>query len=188
MIPAFPGASGSAAGVVRVTSPRETRLSELLTALDESVGHVEELARHTQRSIGYRSFAPYHAYRAGIDEHRALVETIENALRYHSQETANRVRRRLLIVERDMLLLMVRSAQEFFFALSAIPNLPMGIGELFAQELQSLSSARIRLCSADHRDHFPPAIREDLETAEDILLEVMGKAPSLPSFELGTRH
>ena len=162
---------------------QQEQLVELLAALDSSVREVAASAARTQSGIGHHSFAPYHAYRASVDEYHALVSVIENLIRRDGSPEADRVRARLLNRERQLLTLMIRSALEFFFALSAIPNLPYGIRECFAQELQSMSTVHERLHAPEHKDKLPPELEQDLEVAEEILAEVMRKAPSLLSFD-----
>jgi hypothetical protein len=162
---------------------KQAQLTELLAALDRSVRDVGARAAQTQSGIGHHSFAPYHAYRASVDEYHALVSVIENIVRADRSAQADRVRAMLLDRERKLLILMIRAALEFFFALSAIPNLPFGIRECFAQELQSMSAAHERLQAPEHKDKLPQELGQDLEVAEEILAEVMRKAPSLMSFD-----
>ena len=162
---------------------QQAKLAELLAALDRSVREVAASAARTQIGIGHHSFAPYHAYRGSLDEYHALVAVIENMVARNSSHDADRVRALLLNRERQLLTLMIRSALEFFFALSAIPNLPYGIRECFAQELQSMSAAHDRLQAPEHKDKLPQELEQDLEVAEEILAEVMRKAPSLMSFD-----
>src|SRR5579859_1153385 len=142
---------------IEVASARakQEQLSGLLAALDRSVREVAACAARTQSGIGHHSFAPYHAYRASIDEYHALVAVIENIIRWDGSADAERVRAQLLNRERHLLTLMIRSALDFFFALSAIPNLPYGIRECFALELQSMSAAHERLYALEHKDKLP---------------------------------
>jgi hypothetical protein len=164
--------------------PKQERLAELLAALDRSVREVAAGAARTQRGIGHHSFAPYHAYRASVDEYHALVSVIENLIRGDGSGYAERVRIQLLDRERRVLTLMIKGALDFFFALSAIPNLPYGIRECFAQELLSMSAAHDRLHAPEHKDKLPAELEQDLDIAAEILAEVMRKAPSLMSFDI----
>jgi len=163
--------------------PKQERLAELLAALDRSAREVAVCAAETQRGIGHHSFAAYHAYRASVDEYHALVSVIENLVRNDGSGLAERVRAQLLDREGKLLTVMIKSALDFFFALSAIPNLPYGIRECFAQELQSMAAAHERLHAPEHKDKLPAELEQDLDIAEEILAEVMRKAPSLMSFD-----
>jgi hypothetical protein len=82
-----------------------------------------------------------------------------------------------------MLKLMIRASMDFFFALSAIPILPFGTRECFAHELRSMSVAHQRLRAPEHDGRLPPDLAQDLEVSEEILAEIMHKAPALLSFD-----
>jgi hypothetical protein len=171
--------------VVALTSRKaeQDQVAGLLAALDRSVRGVAANAAETQAGIRRHSFAPYHAYRASIDEYHALVAVIKNLVQSDKSAEADRVRAVLLSRERQLLRLTIRSALDFFFALSAIPNLPYGTRECFAQELQSMSAAHDRLQAPEHQDKLPAELDQDLDVAEEILAEVMRKAPTLLSFD-----
>ena len=158
------------------------KFSQLLRALDDSLGELEAHAVRARQGIGIRSLAPYYEYRAKLDEYHSLVTVIENALPGLSAKNRDLVRDRLRQSERRMLALVIQAALDFFFALSAIPILPIGIRECFAQELKSLHRAQNRLQAPEHADNLSPGLAGDLETAELILAEIMEKAPSLVNF------
>lgn len=159
------------------------QVARLLAALDQSIRGVAASAAQTQAGIRRHTFAPYHAYRASIDEYYALVAVINNVVQSDTSVEADRIRAVLVTRERQLLRLTIRSSLDFFFALSAIPNLPFGTRECFAQELQYMSAAHDRLQAPEHRDKLPEELDQDLDVAEEILAEVMRKAPSLLNFD-----
>lgn len=161
----------------------EHKLSELLAALDRSLTTVNVAAEAARAGIRQRALAPYYDYRASLDEYEAIVLVIRNGIKEQSEVVAERTRRILLAREREVLALTIRSALDFFFSLSAIPNLSLGIRECFTQELRSLKSAERRVSSEIHRGAIPAALEGDLETAREILSEIMEKAPTLLSFD-----
>jgi hypothetical protein len=158
-------------------------LDELLTALDRVIDEVAQLAERTQDGISRHVFSPYYAYRASIDQCEALQVTIDAKIAKLPAAARPPQLARLLELERRLLALTVKSAFTYFFALSAIPILPMGIKELFMRELRELREARERLRAPEHATVLPPELAMDLDTAEEILIEVMEKAPSLLHFE-----
>ena len=158
-------------------------IDELLAALDRLIVQAAARAKAARTGIEKHTFAPYHAYRAAIAEYQALVSVIEGRLEGLSPELVHRTRARLLVSRRRVLKTSIRAAFEFFFQLSAIPTLPLGVREVFAQELRHLHATREELRSPDHEGQLPPDLEQDLETAEAILNEVMGKAPALVSFD-----
>ena len=159
-----------------------SKLGQLLRALEDSLGELEAHAARARQGIGFRSLAPYYEYRAKLDEYYSLVAVIENTLPGLSSQNRHQVRDRLLQSERRMLALTIQAALDFFFALSAIPILPIGIRECFGQELKSLHRAQTRLQAPEHAGNLSPGLAGDLETAELILAEIMEKAPSLVNF------
>jgi len=161
----------------------EHKLTELLVALDRSLATVTAAAEAARAGIRQRALAPYYDYRASLDEYEAVVLVIRNAIKEQSDVVAERTRRQLLAREREILALTIRSALDFFFALSAIPNLSLGIRECFTQELRSLKSAERRVSSEIHRGEIPADLEGDLETAREILSEIMEKAPAMLSFD-----
>lgn len=158
-------------------------IDELLAALERLIVQAAERSKAARAGIEKHTFAPYHAYRAGIAEYQALVSVIDGRLEGLPPALVHRTRGRLLAARRRVLKTSIRAAFEFFFALSAIPNLPLGVREVFAQELRHLHATREELRSPDHEGQLPPDLEQDLETAETILKEVMDKAPALVSFD-----
>ncbi len=160
----------------------EEKLARLVEALDKSYREVARCAARTKAGIASHSFAPYHAYRASIDEYYALVAVIRASMAQGSKD-ATRIEERLLGRERLMLKLMISAAMDFFFALSAIPSLPFGTRECFAHELHAMRITHERLRAPEHEGKLPPDLLQDLEVSEEILAEVMHKAPTLVSFD-----
>lgn len=161
----------------------ERKLKDLLDALDRSLLTVKAAAEAACAGVRLRAFAPYYDYRASLDEYEAIVLVIRNAIPQQSDALAERTRAILLQREREILALSIRAALDFFFALSAIPNLSLGIRECFIQELRSLKAAEIRVSSPAHLGAISPDLEGDIETAREILGEIMDKAPSLLSFD-----
>jgi hypothetical protein len=157
----------------------------LLTALERLTEQANDRAREARAGIERHTFAPYHAYRAAVAEYEALVSVIEGRLEGQPAALVSRTRERLLGSRRRALTLTIKSAFNIFFALSAFSNLPIGVREVFAQELRHLSGAKAELRSPAHAGKLPADLEQDLETAEMILNEVIAKAPSLADFGLG---
>lgn len=161
----------------------ERKLKDLMGALDRTLATVTAAADAARAGIRVHALAPYYDYRASLDEYEAIVLVIRHAITQQSEAVAERTRQILLAREREILALSIRSALDFFFALSAIPNLSLGIRECFTQELRSLKSAERRVSSEIHRGAIPPDLQSDLETAREILGEIMQKAPTMLSFD-----
>jgi hypothetical protein len=157
----------------------------LLAALERQIERSAQLAAAAREGINHHTFAPYRKFRGSVDEYQALCTLIEERLEKVAGPTADPARERLFTLQREMLALLIRSSLEFFFGLSAIPLLPFGVRELFAEELHSLYDTQSRLRQPEHQGKCPESLEQDLGTAELILLEVMEKAPSLVNFDIG---
>jgi hypothetical protein len=157
----------------------------LLVALERLTEQARERAREAQVGVERHTFAPYHAYRAAIAEYEALVSVIEGRIEGQSAALVAKTRERLLASRRRALTLSIKAAFNIFFALSAFSSLPIGVREVFTQELRHLNDAKAELRSPAHAGKLAAELEQDLQTAELILNEVIGKAPALVDFGLG---
>jgi hypothetical protein len=157
-------------------------IDELLVALERLTEQARDRARDARVGVERHTFAPYHAYRAAIAEYEALVSVIEGRLEDAPKALIGKTRERLLGSRRRALTISVKAAFNIFFALSAFSSLPIGVREVFTQELRHLNDAKTELRSPDHAGKLAADLEQDLETAEMILNEVIAKAPALADF------
>jgi hypothetical protein len=160
-------------------------IEELLAALERLTEQARDKAREARVGVERHTFAPYHAYRAAIAEYEALVSVIEGRLDGQPDALVHKTRERLLASRRKSLTLSIKAAFNIFFALSAFSSLPIGVREVFTQELRHLNDAKSELSSSAHAGKLAEDLQQDLETAEMILQEVIQKAPMLVDFGLG---
>jgi len=163
------------------------QLDKLLVALDHAIAEVSEQAALTHAAITHHSFSAYYDYRDSISQYDALVVTIAHRKLSVPATAQERISRYLLGRERRLLTIVIRATFDFFYALSAIPSLPIGIRELFAREINSLEVTKTRLMAPVHEGHLPAELEQDLELAQEILAEIMQKAPSLLNFDDGNK-
>jgi hypothetical protein len=159
-------------------------IDELLVALERLTEQAKERAREARVGVERHTFAPYHAYRAAIAEYEALVSVIEGRLEGQAESLVSKTKERLAESRRKALTLSIKAAFSIFFALSAFSSLPIGMREVFAQELRHLNDAKTELRSPLHAGKLPADLEQALETAELILNEVIGKAPTPIDFGL----
>jgi len=160
-------------------------IDQLLLALERLTEQARERARDARIGVERHTFAPYHAYRAAIAEYEALVSVIEGRLEGQPAAVTSKTKERLAASRRKALTLSIKAAFNIFFALSAFASLPIGVREVFTQELRHLNDAKAELRSPLHAGKLAPDLEQDLETAELILNEVIDKAPSLVDFGFG---
>lgn len=154
----------------------------LLSALARVTEEVQERAVAARKGVEHHSFKPYHRYRESLDEHGALVSVIENRIAELPPDKKARIRQQLLAIRRKMLQISIRAAFRVFFSLSAFKSFPLGVREVFAQELKNLMAAQKELRSPDHAGKLPDDLEGDLQVAEMILREILDRAPGLTDF------
>ena len=70
---------------------------------------------------------------------------------------------------------------KFFMAMSGHVSLPLGTKEIFAGELRSLHNSREKLGGDRYQEKMSTLDIKNLKLAEQILMAVIDKAPSLLS-------
>ena len=160
-------------------------MAELLKALKRLWAEAAAMAEHAYLAIQQHSFEPYWTFRAKINEHSALVAVIRGRIQ---QLKELRLRQAGIVAdavdreEEEVVILTVKACLKFCFALSANPWLPIGARETFIHEIDSLNQARATLEKAKPED-LPKGLIDDIDTACMILEEIIGKSPSLVSFD-----
>jgi hypothetical protein len=160
-------------------------MAELLEALKRLWAEAAALAENAYLAIQQHSFEPYWTFRAKINEHAALVAVIRGRVQ---QLTALRSRQAGIVAEAvnreelEIVILTVKACLKFCFALSANPWLPIGARETFVHEIGALSQARAELEKMP-QEKLPNGLLDDIDTARMILEEIIGKSPSLTSFD-----
>jgi len=160
-------------------------MADLVEALKRLWAEAAALAEHAYLAIQQHSFGPYWTFRAKINEHAALVAVIRGRcqqLHELRSRQADILARAVDREEQEILILTVKACLKFCFALSANPWLPIGARETFIHEIDSLTQARATLEKGKPED-LPKGLLDDLDTARMILEEIIGKSPSLVSFD-----
>lgn len=161
-----------------------TEVKELLSALERQCREAAKLAQIAEHEASKHSFAAYREFRDKVGEFQALVILIEQRLRNLVDSRTDDLRDQFERLDTVMLALLVRASMRFFFVLSANPVLPMGAREIFMAELRSLHDAHQKLSQPAYAGKLGSELERDLETASQILEEIIDKAPSLLNFRM----
>lgn len=99
-------------------------------------------------------------------------------------QTLNRESKDKLIARLDDLVIaiwsiLLKGALSFFVVMAEDQYLPLGSREVFMRELRTLDEAQAKLSASPYKEKVSDEIKQRLEKAERILLEVIEKAPSL---------
>lgn len=158
-------------------------VERLLKALDDQIRAASRLAGEAQREASRHSFEPYRTFREKVSESQTLMILIENRLGNLEDGASSNLAEAYERLEGTMMALLIRASLRFFFLLSANPILPLGAREIFMEELQTLHGAAKRLREPRFEGKLSTDIQNDLETASEILEEIIDKAPSLLKFD-----
>jgi len=137
---------------------------------------LEGVAEEARRDISSHSFRGYHRFRAKLTEHAALLTMTRARL---GDKPPPELLPRLEEEEIRAAEVQIRATLSFIFALSAIPNLPLGARETFIDELHSLAAAKTLLSRPDPAVPLSEGVLDDLEMAQAVLEEVAARAPKL---------
>jgi hypothetical protein len=160
-------------------------MADLLQALKRLWAEAAALAENAYVAIQQHSFEPYWTFRAKINEHSALVAVIRGRIQQLQDLRSRQAHIAAKAVDREeqeILILTVKACLKFCFALSANPWLPIGARETFIHEIDALNQARSVL-EKMKPEELPQGLLDDLDTARMILEEIIGKSPSLVSFD-----
>ncbi|WP_328702888.1 hypothetical protein [Arenibaculum pallidiluteum] len=154
----------------------------LLQALERQLREAAQLSAVAQKEAARQSFIAYQQFRDKVGEFKALCILVESRIRNLAEGRKDDLQAEYERLDTLMLALLVKASMKFFFVLSANTVLPLGAREIFISELRSLYDAHEKLRNPNLQERLDANIRNDLETAEAILEEIIDKAPSLLQF------
>jgi hypothetical protein len=160
----------------------KAEVESLVTALEQHVREVHELASYAaQQAKTTASFHSYRTFREKAGEFETFSILIEGRLNRMESPDAR------LIQQFDMLTAatykeLIRASIKFLYVLAGNETLPLGTREIFMQELRTLHDTQKKLSEARYANRLDDEARRNLKVAEDILNEIMERAPSLLSF------
>ena len=155
---------------------RADETARFIAALGPMRVGLESVAEEARRDISSHSFRGYHRFRAKLTEHAALLTMTRSRL---SEKSPPDLSRRLEEEEIRAAEIQIRATLSFIFALSAIPNLPLGARETFINELHSLAATKTLLSRPNVAVPLSDGVLDDLEMAQAVLEEVAARAPKL---------
>lgn len=156
-------------------------IQDLLAALERQGRDAARLAKLAEEEAARDSFLAYNDFRAKVGEFRSLCILIEGRLRSVAEPSPD-LQADYARLDAGMLALLVRASLRFFFVLSAKTTLPLGARDIFLSELRSLFEASEKLKRPDYADTMGEKLKQELDTAEMILEEIIHKAPTMLSF------
>lgn len=155
---------------------------EMLVALERQARDIVMVATKAEQTATKHSFNLYRQFRDRVSEFETFGILIENRLRNLETGRDERLDEQFDALNILISKSVIRASTKFFLALSKSPALPLGSREVFLQELRSLHEARNKLSEPRYEHLLDDETQRNLRVAENILTEVIERAPSLLDF------
>lgn len=162
---------------------QRTQVEFFLSQLEKRGRILVDLAAKLENEAATSDVTGYRPFRDEVDNFKGLSIIISDRLSAmaddgRKQELEQQFHRLQVL----MLRLVIKASLKFFFVMSAKSVLPLGAKELFQSELKTLYDAEKMLSDPVYESDLDEGAREDLETAKEILEEIIRHAPALLDF------
>ena len=161
----------------------KAEVGSLVDALESHVREVHELA--VSAATDAKSGNSFHAYRAFRDkagEFETFSILIEGRLNRMEEGTDPQLLAQFELLTSHTYKELIRASIKFLYVLAAGATLPLGTREIFMQELRTLHDTQKKLTEPRYAGRLDEETKRNLKVAEDILNEIIDKAPSLLNF------
>lgn len=162
--------------------PKE-EVERFVNQLDRKGHQLLKLAEIAETDARKASYQSYMSFRDKIGEFETFGIIIENRLKAleggRDAALEDRFDRTNILILSGL----IRASMKFFLAMSEHAVLPLGTKEIFVGELRNLHSSRAKLAGDKYQEKMTPENLENLRLAEQILMAVIDKAPSLLSLD-----
>ncbi|WP_439816480.1 hypothetical protein [Zavarzinia sp. CC-PAN008] len=154
----------------------------LIDALERQIEEATTIAQDAAQDAEAQSYGVYNHFRDKVQEFDTLSILVEERLSNLSAGPDAALQSRFDHAQAGMMGLMIRTSIRFFFVMSSLARLPVGTRDVFMSELRSLWHARKRLEQPHLQVLLDEKAAQDLAKAQDILSEIIARAPSLLDF------
>jgi hypothetical protein len=155
---------------------------KLLDAMELHAREVAKLADDAERQAKKNSFKSYQGFRSKAGEVETFAILIEGRLAHLVGGVDDRLQNHF---EDQMALvykLLIKTSIQFLWVLAQHNQLPLGTREIFVQELKTLYDTRKKLSEPQYQSRLDDEAKRKVHVAEEILREIIDKAPSLLQF------
>ncbi|MDJ0894292.1 MAG: hypothetical protein QNJ92_04060 [Alphaproteobacteria bacterium] len=166
--------------VARSYSRRE--IETLVHALDHHADELRHLADQAEAESLLKSYNKYNKFRVKVREFDTFALIIND--RFENAERAANTDLREHFEDQQFQILndMVEASVMFLKILSELQDLPLGAKHVFLTELQRLQRTEQRLADPRYEGQFTEEQKKRLSVAQDILKEIIERAPNLLTF------
>ncbi|HBU97593.1 hypothetical protein [Thalassospira lucentensis] len=159
------------------------QVEEFLSRLEHRARILVALADELERQASKSDVTGYRPFREEVDNFKALSLVISERFakleKHPKKEELEEQFHKLQVV---MLRIVIKTSLKFFFVMSAKTVLPLGAREMFQSELRTLYEAERMISDPRYISQLDVSARDDLDTAKEILEEIIEHAPALLNF------
>ncbi|MBC05299.1 hypothetical protein [Thalassospira sp.] len=158
-------------------------VEEFLSRLELRARKLISLADVLDKNADKSDVTGYRPFREEVDNFKALsIVIMERMNKLESHPKKEELEEQFHKLQVLMLRLVIKTSLKFFFIMSAKEHLPLGAREMFQSELRTLYEAERMISDPRYISQLDDSAKEDLDTAKDILEEIIEKAPALLNF------
>jgi hypothetical protein len=163
----------------------KAEVHKLLDALEVHAREVAEVAEEAEKLAARNSYKAYQSFRNKTGEFETFSILIEGRLDRLEGGADPRLQGHFDDLTAATYKLLIKAGIHFLWVLAQHAELPLGTREIFVQELKSLYDTKKKLSEPRYDSRLDDEAKRKLNLAEEILTEIIDKAPSLLQF--GTR-
>lgn len=145
-------------------------------------GEINAVADEAQRRAEKNSFKAYQAFRNKAGEFETFSILIEGRLDHLEGGADRKLQGHFDDLTALTYKLLIKTSIQFLWVLVQHTELPLGTREIFVQELRTLYETKKKLGEERYRSRLDEEARRKIHVAEEILTEIIDKAPSLLQF------
>lgn len=165
---------------------RREEVEEFLKELEFQAREIISVAERAETEADRHSYDLYYQFRDKASQFETFCIIIEQRLHNIDSAKVEDLNQKFDELSILMYTTLIKASIRFFFVLSANPVLPLGAKEIFLSELRSLYNTKKKLADPKYQGLIDEEALQNLEIAEEILNEIIEKAPSLLEFESAT--
>ncbi len=163
----------------------KSEVEKLLDALEVHAREVAAVADDARKKAEKNSFKAYQAFRNKSGEFATFSILIEGRLDHLEGGADPRLQGHFDDLTALTYKVLIKTSIQFLWVLAQNNELPLGTREVFVQELRTLYETKKKLSEPRYDSRLDEEAKRKLHVAEEILTEIIDKAPSLLQF--GTR-
>jgi len=160
----------------------KAEVQKLLDALEVHATEVAGVAEEAQKRASKNSFKAYQHFRNKTGEFETFSILIEGRLDRLEGGADPRLQGHFDDLTAVTYKQLIKTSIKFLWVLAQGNELPLGTREVFIQELKTLYDTKKKLAEPRYETRLDDDAKRNLHVAEEILTEIIDKAPSLLQF------